>query len=103
MSQSVREVGMGQADSTRDIIPGFGAAVRSRREDAGLSLEQLAAKAETHFTAISKIERSQRALSLNLARKIASALGVTIDVLLQDASAIPAEPPATKAKKGRKS
>lgn len=77
--------------STRDMIPGFGAAVRKRREGAQLSLTQLADRAGTHFAALSKIELSQRAPSLNVARKIASALGVTIDVLLQDAAGIVAE------------
>lgn len=74
------------ADSTRDMIPGFGAAVRARREQAGLSLEELAKRVETHFTSISKIELSQRAPSLRIAAAIASALGVTLDVLMQDAA-----------------
>lgn len=76
----------GQKASSRDMIPGFGAAVRARRESAGLSLLQLAEKAGTHFTSISKIERSQRAPSLKLAADLASALGVSVDVLLLDAA-----------------
>lgn len=75
-----------QKDSTRDLIPGFGAAVRARREALKLSLEQLAQRAGTHFTSISKVERSQRAPSLRLAVDLASALGVTVDVLLMDAA-----------------
>jgi transcriptional regulator with XRE-family HTH domain len=86
------------ADSTRDMIPGFGAAVRKRREDAALSLEALAERVGTHFTAISKIERSQRAPSLSLAVRIAGALGVTVDVLLQDAARL-AEPDRPKRKR----
>lgn len=74
------------ADSTRDMIPGFGAAVRARREAAKLSLNDLAEKAGTHFTSVSKIERSQRAPSLHLAAALASALGVTVDVLMMDAA-----------------
>lgn len=83
---SARQQKMGQADSTRDMIPGFGAAVRSRREQAGLTLQQFAEKVGTHFTAISKVERGQRAPSLRLAVDIANALNVTMDVLLQDAA-----------------
>ncbi len=90
---------MAQADSTRDSIPGFGAAVRSRRGGAGLSLAALGEKAGVHFTAISKVERGQRAPSLRLAADLASALGVSVDVLLLDAArlaASPASPPARK-------
>ncbi len=75
-----------QQASTRDMVPGFGAAVRARRDAAGLSLNELAAKSGTHFTTVSKIERNQPAPSLLLASKLASALGVTIDVLMQDAA-----------------
>lgn len=94
-----------QSDSTRDLIPGFGAAVRRRREQAGLSLEAVAERAKTHFTALSKVERSQRAPSLRLAAGIASALGVTVDVLLMDAARLEtapvAEPAATSKPKPR--
>lgn len=72
--------------STRDMIPGFGPAVRSRREAAGLSLAALGERCGSHFTTISKLENSQRAPSLRLAADIASALGVTVDVLLMDAA-----------------
>lgn len=74
------------ADSTRDMIPGFGAAVRARREAAKLSLVELAEKAGTHFASVSKIERNQRAPSLRVAAALASALGVSLDVLMMDAA-----------------
>lgn len=85
---------MPQADSTRDKIEGFGAALRARRDAAGLSLAQLAEKAGTHLSAISKLERGQRAPSLRLAADLASALGVTVDVLLLDAARLAKAPPA---------
>jgi transcriptional regulator with XRE-family HTH domain len=96
-----------QTDSTRDVIPGFGAAVRQRREQSQMSLEAVAVKAGTHFTAISKVERSQRAPSLRLAAGIASALGVSLDVLLMDAARLAGAPvenvqPPAPNKKGRK-
>ena len=72
--------------STRDMVPGFGAALKARREAKGLSLEKLAQLAGTHFTSISKLERNQRAPSLRLALDLASALEVTLDVLIQDAA-----------------
>ena len=74
-----------QAASTRDTVPGFGAAVRARRTARGLSLEFLAHKAGTHQTTISKIENGQRAPSLLLARKLAAALGIGVDTLLKEA------------------
>jgi transcriptional regulator with XRE-family HTH domain len=72
--------------STRDMVPGFGAAVRSRREAAGLSLAALGEKCGSHFTTISKLENNQRSPSLRLAADIASALGVSLDVLMLDAA-----------------
>ena len=86
--------------SSRDVIPGFGAALRARREAAGLSLLQLAEKSGSHFTSISKLERNQRAPSLKLAVELASALGVTIDVLMQDAARAVAPPKEPKKSAG---
>lgn len=79
---------MAQRNSTRDGIPGFGAAVRARRVAAGLSLAGLGEKAGTHFTAVSKVERGQRAPSLRLAADLAAALGVTVNDLLADAASL---------------
>lgn len=95
------QLGTAMADSTRDMIPGFGAAIRARREAAGLSLQELAERSETHFTSVSKIERSQRAPSLRIAVDIASALGVTVDVLLMDAARL-ASSQSEKPRDGRK-
>jgi XRE family transcriptional regulator, regulator of sulfur utilization len=76
----------GEQPTGRDVIPGFGAAVRARRESLGLTLVQLAAKSGSGFSAVSKIERGARAPSLRLAVDLASALGVAVDVLIQDAA-----------------
>ena len=77
-----------QGESSRDVVPGFGPAIKARRELAGLTMQQLADKADTHQTTISKIEKEQRAPSLLLASKLAAALGVTVDRLLKDAAAL---------------
>lgn len=82
------ERGLEMADSTRDIIAGFGQALRNRREEAGLTLQALGAKAGVHFTAIWKVEAYTRSPSLRLAACLAEALGLTVDQLLQDAKAI---------------
>lgn len=70
----------------RDEVPGFGAAVRSRRQARGLTLAQLASESGFHFTYISGIERGRKHPSLFCAASLASALGVTVDVLLMDAA-----------------
>ncbi len=74
-----------QGESSRDMVPGFGAAVRARRVKSGLSMHALAEKADTHQTTVSKIENEQRAPSLALALKLAAALGVGIDTIVKDA------------------
>lgn len=79
------------ADSSRDLVPGFGAAVRHRRESMGLSLTAFAERTGTHFTSVSKVERGQRAPSLRLAVELARALDVSIEVLLADAARLAKE------------
>jgi DNA-binding XRE family transcriptional regulator len=76
----------GYGPTTRDLVPGFGAAVRVRRESLGLSATKLARLAGTHQTTVSKIEKETRAPSLFLAVKLASGLSVTLNVLLQEAA-----------------
>jgi DNA-binding XRE family transcriptional regulator len=76
----------GYGPTTRDVVPGFGAAVKTRREALGLSTTKLAKLAGTHQTTVSKIENETRAPSLLLAFKLATALSVTVDALLQDAA-----------------
>lgn len=54
----------------------FGARVRVLRRRAGLSQEELAAKAGIHRTYIGGVERGERNLSLLNVLRIADALGV---------------------------
>lgn len=63
----------------------FGLAVRTLREQQGLSQEALAELAELHRTYIGSVERGQRNLSLNNIHVIASALGVAASDLLAQA------------------
>lgn len=55
----------------------FGHNVRTIRQQAGLSQEELAHRAELHRTYISSIERAERNVSLENIFAIANALGVT--------------------------
>jgi transcriptional regulator with XRE-family HTH domain len=64
--------------SSRDVVPGFGERVRELREARGWTQEQLAERANTHFTTVSKVERGDRAASLRLALVLAEAFGVSV-------------------------
>ena len=74
----------------RDELPGFGKALRARREVAGLTLQWLSEAAGTHFTTISQIENGKRSVSLRVAAQLAAALDVSLDDLLRDAAVIAA-------------
>lgn len=69
---------MAQANSTRDVVPGFGERVRALRTAAALSAAGLAERAGTHPTTVAKLERGERAPSFALALKIAAGLGVPV-------------------------
>lgn len=73
---------MAQAKSTRDVVPGFADHLRALREAKGMSQADLAKAAGTHPTAVSKLERGDRAPSLLLAAKLAAGLKVRLDKLL---------------------
>jgi transcriptional regulator with XRE-family HTH domain len=66
----------------RDVVPGFGDRVRETRERNGWSQAELARRAATHFTTVSKIEQGERSASLQLALRLADALGVPLTKLV---------------------
>jgi DNA-binding XRE family transcriptional regulator len=82
-----------QKPSSRDMVAGFGAAVKARRLELGLTSGELAIRAETAQPSISKLENEARAPSLYLARRIANALECTLDELLALADKIAAGKP----------
>jgi transcriptional regulator with XRE-family HTH domain len=61
----------------------FGAVLRERREAAGISQEQLADRAGLHRTYVSLIERGKRTASIEVVRKVAGALGVSMAELIE--------------------
>lgn len=69
-------------DVGRDVVPGFGPAVRAERESQGYTLAELAAAAGTSVSALSQVERGVRAPSLRFALAVADALGSRLEVLL---------------------
>jgi transcriptional regulator with XRE-family HTH domain len=70
----------------------LGRAVRTLREGAGLSQEQLAERCGLHRTYVGGIERGERNVSFSNLLKLAGALGVKPSRLLADAEARRAPP-----------
>ena len=80
----------------RGKIETFPARLKQLREAKGMSREQVAVEAGTSYHSITKLEQGVRAPSLELAWRVAQALGCSLDDLVQPAD----EEPATK-KRGR--
>jgi transcriptional regulator with XRE-family HTH domain len=69
------------------ISQAFGRVVLRHREAKGLSQESLAAIASIHRTYVSKIELGKVRLGLDIAKKVADALGVPLGRLIEEAEA----------------
>lgn len=59
----------------------FGQAVRARRQELGISQEELGARSGLHRTYIADVERGKRNISLLNIEKIADALDLKISAL----------------------
>lgn len=62
----------------------FGRNVQIARQTLNISQEELAFRAELHRTYIGMVERAERSISLQNAKKIADALNLTLDSLLEN-------------------
>ncbi len=62
----------------------FGEAVRRRRQELGISQEELAERADLHRTYIGDVERGSRNVSLINIAKIAAALEISIPDLFEN-------------------
>lgn len=60
----------------------FGRNVQKQRLNLNISQEELAYRAGLHRTYIGMVERAERSISLQNAKKIADALNVKLDILL---------------------
>jgi transcriptional regulator with XRE-family HTH domain len=67
----------------RNTIETFPARLRELREAKGLSRDQLAVNAGTSSQSIAKLEQGTRSPSLELAWRVAQALGCTLDDLVK--------------------
>ena len=68
---------------TSDIRERFGFAVKARREELGVTQEDLADKAGIHRTYLSDVERGSRNLSLLNIERLAAALSMTLSDLFK--------------------
>lgn len=59
-----------------DLLREFGARVRGRRKECGLSQEELAYQSGMHRTYVSSVERGERNIALVNIAALAAALGV---------------------------
>jgi transcriptional regulator with XRE-family HTH domain len=66
-----------------DIRERFGFAVKMRREELGLTQEDLADRAGIHRTYLSDIERGSRNVSLINIERVAAALALLLSALFQ--------------------
>ena len=67
-----------------DLRAAVGQRVRKLREQLGLSQEQLAERADLHWTYVSGIERGRRNPGLNNLARLAKALNVSLPALVTD-------------------
>lgn len=68
---------------TNDIREGFGFAVKARRDELGVTQEDLAEKAGIHRTYLSDVERGSRNLSLVNIERLAAALSIKLSELFR--------------------
>lgn len=68
-------------ESRPDIRQRFGLAIKQRRQELGISQEELSFRAGLHRTYISDIERGSRNPSLENIEKLAEALEISVSVL----------------------
>lgn len=65
-----------------DLAGAFGGNVRRRREEAGLTLEQLSAQASVSRAMLSKVERGEKSPTIGIASRIAHALDTPLSDLI---------------------
>lgn len=88
-----------QANSTRDIVPGFSTGLKAARKQKDWTLRQLAEVSGVHEMTIVKLEGGQRMPSLRVALALARALGLPVEGLIAQPAA---EPKMTGKKSGKK-
>ncbi|MFX0577605.1 helix-turn-helix domain-containing protein [Nocardia nepalensis] len=70
-----------------DLAGAFGGNVRRRREEAGLTLEQLSTQSSVSRAMLSKVERGEKSPTIGVASRIAHALDASLSDLIGGAGA----------------
>ena len=73
---------MAHASKHREIV---GKNIRTYRTSAGMTLEELAEKAEMSWPYLSEVERGRENISLDKLARLARALNVTLSKLVENA------------------
>jgi transcriptional regulator with XRE-family HTH domain len=68
--------------TTRELVPGFGAALRKARETQGMSAQEVADRAGCRAATVSDVEREVKSPSLYVAWSLARALDVPLTDLI---------------------
>ncbi|WP_084534690.1 helix-turn-helix domain-containing protein [Nocardia yamanashiensis] len=76
------EHGADEAPQSDDLAGAFGINVRRRREEAGLTLEQLSIQSSVSRAMLSKVERGEKSPTIGVASRIAHALGASLSDLV---------------------
>jgi ribosome-binding protein aMBF1 (putative translation factor) len=72
-----------QRKASQALARRFGAALRRRRERAGLSQEQLAHRVGVHRTYVGAVERGEKNVTLGNMARLAKGVGTRASVLLE--------------------
>lgn len=75
---------MGRRLQPEPFVAEFGARVRARRLELGLTQEGLAERVELHFTYVSSVERGERNVTLRTIVRLANGLEISVSALVQD-------------------
>ncbi|WP_026411340.1 helix-turn-helix domain-containing protein [Actinomadura oligospora] len=71
-----------EAQQGDDLAGAFGGNVRRRREEAGLTLEQLSTRSSVSRAMLSKVERGEKSPTIGVASRIAHALNASLSDLI---------------------
>lgn len=66
------------------IIEAFGQVLKSKREELGLTQEQLAFSIDSHFTHISRLENGHKQPTLTMIFKLADALKINPEYFINE-------------------
>ncbi|MFE5480068.1 helix-turn-helix domain-containing protein [Nocardia sp. NPDC056541] len=82
-----QDANVAESQDRDDLAGAFGRNVRRRREEAGLTLEQLSTQSSVSRAMLSKVERGEKSPTIGVASRIAHALDASLSDLVGGAAA----------------